>query len=390
MLENISSIRKRKLDEIVNPILSENTRDSQDAGLKLSKEAYNYGLNLKDFLDLAVDMTEGEEARMHNEAKMSGFEMVCAKMNIPMKNDFRNQITLAQASDTFATKPGSRILFPYTIDSVLRWEDRLNNLENVEDLIASSRTIRGTELIRIVGEDDEDDRKTFTVSEGGKIPVRKVRTSSRSVDIYKHGSGMEFTYEFERRNSLDMITPFAARIERDLNRSKMASATHIMINGDGVNPAATAVTGKGASATSKLTYDMIVELAVKAVKENNPIDTLCGDIDTYCQLMTIFGTAANSAAFDVDQKAQKGAPQFMPLRNIFLPIKFVLNSNVPAGKLLAFNKAETIEEVVEAGSRIAEEERAVTNQVITYVRSENAGYSLIYPKTRYLLSYKTA
>ena len=68
----------------------------------------------------------------------------------------------------------------------------------------------------------------------------------------------------------------------------------------------------------------------------------------------------------------------------------MIHSHVPAGKILAFNKAETLEEVVEAGSRISEEETAVRNQIVTYVRTENTGYSLIYPKTRYLLTYKTA
>lgn len=387
---NLSEIKKRKVEDVVAGILSSNDRDSEEAGLKLAREAADFGLNLRDFLDLAIDMSEGEEARLHNEAKMSGFEMVSAKLNLPMKNDYRNQITLAQASETFATKPGSRIMFPYTIDGVLRWADRLDNLESVNDMIASSRTIRGNEFIRVVAEDTEDDRKTHTIAEGARIPVHKVRTTSTGVQIWKHGSGMEFTYEFMRRNLMDVVTPFAARVARDLEYSKLGQATAIMMNGDGVNPEATAVTGKGATASSKLSYEMIMDLAVRAIKDKNPIDTIAGNIDTYCQYVDIFGAAAISSAFEAEQKAQKGAPQLLLARNIFLPIKFVLNNNVPDGKLLAFNKNETLEELVESGSRIEEETASVRNQVVTYVRTENTGYSLIYPKTRYLLSYKTA
>lgn len=381
MLE-LSQIKKRKLDEIVNPILSKSARESEEAGLALSREANDFGLNLPDFLNLAVDLSEGKEAELHSNG-LSGYEMVNMALNLPNKNDFRNQVVLAQASETFATNPGSRVLFPYTIDNVLRWKDRQASLETVDDLIAGSRTIRGTELIRLIAEDKADDRKTFDIPEGSRIPVRKVRMSDRSVKIYKHGSGMEFTYEFMRRSAIDLVTPFAARIERDLQSSKMAACTNIMINGDGEVGAATAVTQQG----STLTYEGIVALATQAIKDKNPIDTLAGDIDAYWQFVKIFGAYANGAS-EADVMASKGGPALTLGRNIFLPIKFVLNSHVPAGKILAFNKAETIEEVVEAGSRIEEEETAVRNQIVTYVRTENTGYSLIYPKTRYLLTYK--
>lgn len=388
MLLELSQIKKRKLDDIVNPLLSNSQRDSEEAGLSLSREAASFGVNLPDFLNLAVDFSEGEEAQL-KAAGLSGYEMVNYKMGLPNKDDFRNQITLAQASETFATKPGSRVLFPYTIDNVLRWKDRQSSMESVEDLIAGSRTIRGNEVIRLIAEDDADARKTFTVAEGGRIPVRKVKMSSTNVTIYKHGSGMEFTYEFLRRNSVDLVTPFAARIERDLQDSKMGTCTSIMINGDGINPGATAITQEGAGASTTLTYDSIVALATRALKDKNPIDTIAGDIDAYWQFVKIFGSFVSGSS-EADALAGKGGPSLTLGRNIFLPIKFVLNSHVPAGKILAFNKGETIEELVEANSRISDEEDAIRNQIVTYVRTENTGYSLIYPKTRYLLTYKTA
>ncbi len=382
----ISDIQKRKAGAVVDPIMADSEYESREAALKLSREASSYGLNLRDFLDLAVDLSEGEEKELH-EKGLSGFEIVSKKMNLPMKNDLRNQISLAQASDTFATKPGSRIMFPYTIDGVLRWNDRQNDLENVEDIIASSRTINGNELIRIIAEDTPDDRKTFTVPEGARIPVRKVKTSSQAVTIYKHASGMEFTYEFERRNMIDIVQPFASRIERDLRQSKLACATSILMNGDGVNGAAIAFDAAGAGKDTMLSYDNLIELVIKSVKDNNPVDTLCGDIDAYWQYVRIFMNSTSSAFFS-DQAAERGAPLLTLGKRIFGPLNFVLNSNVPAGKVLAFNRADTLEELVESGSRVQEETKAIMEQITTYVRSENAGYALIYPKTRYLMTYR--
>jgi hypothetical protein len=104
--------------------------------------------------------------------------------------------------------------------------------------------------------------------------------------------------------------------------------------------------------------------------------------------MKLFGTAAASNAYMVDQMEAKGGPQFMTLSNIFTPVKFVLDSSVPAGKLLMFNRPDTLEELVEANSRIAEENKDVLSQVIQYVRTENTGYSLVYPDCRYVYTYK--
>ena len=204
-------VKKIKLEEVVKGLMSDLPSDSIRAGEQLSNAAKDENMALDVYLDYAIDKSEGEAAELASHG-LSGYEMVNLKMGLPLKNDARNQISLASASETFATKPGSRILFPYTVDNVLRWTERMDNMERVEDLINGSRTISGNELIRIVAEDDEDARKTFKVAEGARIPVRKVKLGEKAVTIYKHGSGLEFTYEFQRRASLDIITPFAARV----------------------------------------------------------------------------------------------------------------------------------------------------------------------------------
>lgn len=383
-------MEKIKLSEVVAGLMSDSATESLMAGEALSKKAKDANMRLDLFLNQAIDLSEEEAATLHSKG-LSGYEMVNLKLGLPLQNDSRNQVSLAQASETFATKPGSRVLFPYTVDNVLRWNSRLDTMERVEDMITSSRTITGNELVRQIAEDDADARKTFRVAEGGRIPVRRVKTSSRAVDIFKHGSGIEFTYEFERRASLDIITPYAARVERDLQLSKIGACTDIIISGDGVNGAATTLSQKTLDASAvdgTISYDGILAACAIAAKNHTPIDTIAGDMDAYIQLVKLFGTSASSS-FEVDQKAEKGGPMFLQMRNVFLPIRFVLNSAVPAGKLLMFNRADTIEELVEAGSRIQEEDRATRNQIITYTKTENTGYSLVYPDARWLYTYNT-
>ena len=180
MSKNLSELKKRSLSSMVEPILNKDSNHaSGEAAHRLCLEAKEFNIGLDDFFRLAVDFEAEEETKKMRDAGMDGFEMALAKMNLPLKNNFKQQITLAQASDTFATYTGARSMFPYVIDNMVRWEDRLDVFERSSDLIASSRNITGNELVRIVGKDDKDARATFQVAEGGRIPVRTVRSGGR-------------------------------------------------------------------------------------------------------------------------------------------------------------------------------------------------------------------
>ena len=65
---------------------------------------------------------------------------------------------------------------------------------------------------------------------------------------------------------------------------------------------------------------------------------------------------------------------------------FAIASSMPDNRLLGITKSETLEELIEAGSSISENERSIQNQVITYVRTENSGFKLAFSDTRSLLN----
>jgi hypothetical protein len=58
---------------------------------------------------------------------------------------------------------------------------------------------------------------------------------------------------------------------------------------------------------------------------------------------------------------------------------------MPDNQIMGITKSETLEELIEAGSQISENERSITNQSLTYVRTENTGYKLIYGDTREII-----
>lgn len=384
---------RKPVEEVVGGLIASSNHESTENGKKLVQMARDAGLSVRDYLTLAVDVNSGKHAEANRAAGLNGYEAALSHLNLPFGNDFEQGVVLQAASDTFATYAGTRAMFPEVLDDMLKQLGRMEQIENTAALISQSRTINGVEMISTVMEDTAGQDDTFTIAEGGKIPVRAVRTSQNSVRMYKHGSGYEFTYEFNRRASLDIITPFAARVARRLEISKVAAATAVLVSGDGVNGPATAddLATYGADFTGGKTlkdnYRALAKFIMAKWKAGYPIDTIACNFDLYVEMMFMFAQTNIGTASDVQNLAAAGAPSInLPVMNG--AINVVLSSTIADGYFVAFVKSETLEELVEAGSIIAESERSITTQVVTYVRSENTGYKLSFGDTRFLVKAK--
>lgn len=391
-LSEIAQHRK-PVEEVVGGLLSASSHESAEAGKKLIDKARDAGLSLRDYLVLAVDVKSGTSGAANQAAGLNGYEAALSHLNLPFGNDFEQGVVLQAASDTFATYAGTRAMFPEVLDDMLKQAGRIEQLENTAALVSQSRVINGVEMISTVMEDTVEEDGTFTIAEGGKIPVRAVRTSQNSVRMYKHGSGYEFTYEFNRRASLDIITPFASRVARRLEISKVAAATSVLISGDGVNAAATAedLATYGADfagvKTLKDNYRALAKFIMAKWKAGYTIDTIACNFDLYVEMMFMFAQTNIGTASDIQNLQAAGAPGInLPVMNGMVNV--VLSSSIPDGYFVAFVKRESLEELVEAGSTIAESERSITNQVVTYVRSENTGYKLSFPDGRFYVKAK--
>lgn len=391
-MKNLSEVKRRPVAEALKGLLSESRTESLLAAERIITEAKDFGLCLQDFLTLSINPKMGEEKDINKYKELTGFEASLAFLNLPFRDDFEKGVYLQAASDTFQKYPGTRAMFPEVIDQMLRWKNRQANIETLAPLIAQSRTINAAEMISTSVNDDADARGTFVIAEFGKIPVRTIRTSQTAVGIFKHGSGIKTSYEFERRASLDILTPFAARVARELETSKVRSATAMLINGDGVNPAAPVVGitsfGGTVSGTLKLRsqYGAFATWLMTAAARGTPIDTVVGNVDAYIELLLMFTPTLSGQTSEIRAVVAAGGPGI----NLNLPLlggmaNFALSTSMPANKLLGMTKAETLEELIEAGSTISENARSIENQSLVYTRTENAGFKLAFADTREIL-----
>lgn len=372
-----------------------NGASSLRAGENLVRAAKEARLSIDDYLRLAVDPSKGQFAG----SKMDGYECALAFLDLPVREDIGEGVLLQAAAETFTTYPGTRALFPPVIDNILQWKYRQDQIENVAALVSQSRTINGNEMITTVVDDKANDyQQTGVIAEGAEIPVRSLRTSEFGVKFYKFGGGIEFTYEFERRASLDLITPYAARMQREVEIGQTAIATALLINGDGtsahgaapvVNAAdlASGMPGGPATVGGRINWEVFLKWLVSMAQKGTPMDTIVGNWDMYLEWLRMFATPTAVGGPSQIETLQKAGVQ-VAIDNPRLPlnVKFALSSTAPAGKLIGFIKAETLEELVENGSDIEESTRAITNQRVRYVKTTNRGYRMVFGDTRSVLN----
>jgi len=385
--------RNRKpVEQVLAGLDSDNPQESLAAGQTLIATAKRAGLSLRDFCRLAVDPDQGK----YKGAGLNGYEIALAHLGLPVKEDIDQGVILQAAADTFQFKPGTRAFFPEVITDVIAWKYRQNQIEKVDGMLANSRGTSSVELIsRVIDDKAEDYQQTGVIAEGSRVPIRSLQMSQNSITFHKFGGGYEFTYEFERRISLDLVTPYANRIEREVQLGQVAIVTSLLVNGDGVNGAASVTnasdlgalyTGHAAIGAGRMDWEIFLKWLITRAQAGVPVDTVVGNWDMFFEWERMFAKpyALGMTMTDVLAKAGVNAAIENPRFN--QSVNFEVSSSAPASQLIGFIRGETIEELVENGSDIEESTRSIENQKVRYIKTKNAGYRLVFGDTRDILN----
>lgn len=386
---------RKPASEVLAGLTSTDRNQSVAAGQALVRKAKDAGLNIPDYLRLAI-----EPAGAHKEAGLDGYEVALATLNLPLRTDYSKGVVLQAAADTFATFPGVRALFPPVIDDIVQYTYRPQEFENVEDMVAQTRTINGTELITsvVMNDAEEDYQVQGMIAEGARIPHRSIRASDRSVTFHKFGSGIEWTYEFSRRASLDMITPYAARMRGEVARAEVAAAYAMLANGDGIHDPAPVVThdtvatdySLAAPTDGTISWEVFTAWMVRRARMGVPIDTVIGNWDMWFQWMMMFARPNISPGTpQIETLAAAGVNVAQANPRLNFSVNFVLCSTAPTGQFLGYSKADTLERLIENASDIEETEKYIDNQKVKYFHTINEGFRIIYGDTREILDVTT-
>lgn len=384
----IELARSRDAAEVVlAKLLSTNQAESLQAGIDMANTAKSLGISARDYLQLAVDPSKGDFAN----SELDGYQTALMAANLPVRDDFARGVVLQAASETFQTFPGVRALFPEVMDDIVQWKYRQDQLESVAPIVSQSRTVAGVELITTVIDDNAEAYQQFgRIAERATIPVRTIRGTEHSVRFYKYGGGYELTYEFSRRASLDILAPYAARMEREVEIGQLATVVDLLINGDPVHTAAPVTSAKtlgasiGATYTKgKIDWEIFLKWLVQRAQAGAPIDTVVGNYDMHFEWLRMFAKPSIALGTPQAEVLRAAGVQLAEANPRFnFNVNFQVASSAPAEKLIGFSKADTVEELIETGSDIQESINAISNQTVKYVRTKNKGYRLIFGDTR--------
>lgn len=396
IIKDLASI-KREPVEFLDGLKASSESQARDFAHSLMGEARSVGLNLRDFLDWKIDVrasADADKLQIKGEL-LSGYEAALVRLNLPVRNDLKNGVSLQAAASTFQTFPGTRIMFPEVVDDVAKFAYRQTGFEMLESVIGNTRTINGNEVLYMVVNDTAADYQIArAVSERGQVPIYKVKGTDQNVKIYTFGMGWEFTYEFERRAAIDLLTPYAARAKREVERSKLWMAVDTIINGDGAYGAAPEVNQSsfnggtiGTAVNGVLSYKHLLAWLVARAKVGTPIDTVVGNYDAYIQWLMMFALpSTDKTVTDASQLAAAGF-QIGGVPILTGIVNFAVSTNAPANKLVGLQKGFTVEQLIENGSQIEESERAIKNRVVTYVSTECSGFRLVFGDTRSVFNF---
>lgn len=401
MLRSTTQLQRRSPSALLGALRDESNHNSREAAKRLIAEASAYGLDMRSFLRLAVDprLEEKPEDRaryaLADNSFVNGYEAALSYLNLPVRDDLDGGVMLQAAADTFQTFTGTRMLFPEVIDDMVKWRYRQTNFETTDGMVAQRRTVNGTEMLSTVIEDTEADYEDHVraVAEGGRVPIHSIRASQQSVGFFKFGQGYKTTYEFNRRVSLDILTPYAIRTQKQIERSKVALGTHILINGDGaygaapVRTASSLNTAAGVSAVAnKFSVPHFVAWMIERAKAGVPIDTVLGNWDMYLQWILFFQLPASQNDVSEAERIARTGVSVSTASKLDFDVQFKLSGTAPAGQLVGYSVGDTLEELTEAGSLINESATSIETQEVKYVKTENSGFKLVFGDTREILN----
>lgn len=376
---------------------------TKEEALNLYKQAADHGMTFWQYLEVIQPSKPGDT--------LSAFERQLQLAGVMTKSDPSKGLYASTGEYFFQSdRPGSAILFPTLLQKTALWT-RMKQYADINKIVASTRTISGASSYQSLFIDDSKivgvGGRNFRVDQAGNFPRVKIGWSEGANAVTKHGVQLDWTYEFVRRASIELMTTVVSRIMLQDAIDNFNDAIALAINGDGStnNPAATAMTFCQSTKTPSAT-----EIALDVV--NNSIaagtlpyegwlkfiggmsqykpDVVCGNLATLVKFVTMTRPTMDPA--EVITKLLEGKNQGTAKldQELFPSVSLYLADGVPANKLLAIDSSFALERIIELGSDIKEVERVISNQTEAMVISIADNVSKIFPAACRVLDFSGA
>ena len=374
-----------------------------EQGITLYKQSIDAGMTFWQYLEMIQPSKPTDT--------LSAFERQLQLNGIIVKS--RPDLGLYSSSGEYffqSDRPGSAILFPVLLQKTALWT-KLKAFVDINKIVATTRTISGTSAYSALSIDDSNisnangqgtmtaHGRRFRVDQRGNFPAVNIGWSEKTNAVTKHGVQLNWTYEFVRRASIELMQTVVARIMIQDQLELFNEAVSIIINGDGTaNPACTVKTLKKTAAgattnqivtTATAAGELTYETWLKFIGNSRPytFDAVFGTLDTLVKFVTMSRPTMDPAEIItslLEAKNQGTAKLDTPL---FPNVTLFLADVMPTDKLLAVDTSFALERVIELGSDLKEVERVIQNQTEAMVISISDNVSKIFNEAAQVLDF---
>jgi hypothetical protein len=378
---------------------------TKDQGLDHYKRASELGMTLWQYFELIQPSKAGDA--------LTSFERQLQLAGIMTKSDPARGLFASTGEYFFQSdRPGSAILFPVLLQKTALWA-KMNQVCDINKIVATTRTIAGSSSYQSLFIDDSAiiggtsptaHGRRFRVDQRGNFPSVKIGWSETASAVTKHGVKLDWTYEFVRRASIELMTTVVARIMLQDQQELFNEAVSVAISGDGTaaSPAATVkkfrhagtagandIVISASAAAGKITYEGYLKF-IGGFKPYN-INIICGNIATLTKLILMERPNMDPAQIiqtlttQTSTQGQITADQFNG--QLFPNVTYYPSESVGNDILVGLDTQFAMERVIELGSDIQEVERVITNQTEAMVISIADGVSKIFPSAIQVLDF---
>jgi hypothetical protein len=271
--------------------------------------------------------------------------------------------------------PGS-VQRPWT-DRPARWAEQMAPAIPLNELVAITTPISGTEYRSLFVNWDSDEARMVRVAEGTDIPIAKITTSERVNDLLKYGRGLLATYEALRRMRVDRLAWFLQMLAIQAETDKVAAALDVMINGDG-------------NAGTAAEVIALSDLDPEAEGELTPRAWIAFKMQFAAPYMLTHALMNEDIAIDIAMLNTGSAnlplttmswaglnPRMVPINEFADGTRYGWTAEAPANKIVGYDARFALERATEVGGTITEQDRFIRNQTELVTMTEVEGYGIL-------------
>ncbi len=320
-----------------------------------------YGESGRTFTQVLEAMDPSENYRGTALEGMDAFQRQLKRFDIHVKGGGSDMV------EKFFHTTDSSVLFPEFVSRVVRQGMEEDNI--LPAITATTTNFVGMDYRSIASVTSEDDKTLKLVDEGGELPQNVMKTQENLVKLHKRGRMLVASYEAIRFQRLDLFSVTLRQIGAHIARMHVEDAIGVIMNGDGNNNAAEALT-VGTSPISgsagTLSYDALLDFWAQF--DPYTMNTMLVGGDTMLKLLKL----------DELQNPLTGL-NFQGTGTLTTPLGATLlrTSAVPAGKLIGLDKHYALE-MVSSGDVLVEYDKLIDRQLERAAITSISGFAKLY------------